>query len=168
MKFIPSIFILLSFSSFELMAETPPRSPNYCGTMICVEIPFHDETNIFLSTFDMGLNPRQSKLEIEGSQGKVTIFVELIGRDIQCTRLRKLDLMYINGGLKGEAFIEVPSGDACAHVAFIFKSNIQGDKCTDLPITALWIVDEVPSAFWDKGYALRLGSQIDVALAGAK
>ena len=157
-----ALSLFLPILCFDSIAETPPRSPDYCGTMICLEISAFSDVEIVRSTTRIGTHPEQSEIEIESNHGKVKILVETISRDMQCGPSHALYLAQAERGLKTEAFIAGPDEGTCLHVTLIFKDDMRGKNHVDLPVTAIWAVDRVPSTFWNKGYALRLGPQVDI------
>jgi len=110
-------------------------------------------------------SPGQSEVEISGRLGKVTVLVKPVPGDEECRSSKSLTLVRANGDMKAEALIDGPNKESCLHVSVLFASLPQHPPVSP-PITAIWVVDKLPSTFWKKGYALRLGPQIDVLVSG--
>ncbi|WP_156087670.1 MULTISPECIES: hypothetical protein [unclassified Lysobacter] len=155
--------ILFAFCG-ELGASPPPHSPDYCGPTLCLEIPTSFGVDTVKATSFPASSPGQSEVEISGRLGKVTVLVKAIPDDEECKSSKSLALLPADGNMKAEALIDGPSKESCLHVSISFAGSPQHSPLSP-PITAIWVVDKLPSTFWKRGYALRLGPQIDVLVS---
>jgi hypothetical protein len=168
MNFIAKLLpLFLVVACGDLHATTPPRSPDYCGVMLCFEASPSFEVMSVKNSINRANFPKASEMEVVGKSGSLKMSVEEFASKAHCETSKFLNLKRFEESFEGEVIISGP--DSCYMIKISFsKLALVGKLSEQPPITAIWVADMTPSTFWKGGYAIRLGPQVEIILPSLK
>jgi hypothetical protein len=162
MRMIVPVLLALCAIGPRASATTPPQSPNYCGPTICLEVlPTFGEFSVATSAMAFA-EGEQVEIVLSSQHGLAAITSKEVPKD-RCDVTTSMTVEGTSQTLFGQAWVGSPNEQICLHITLRYLNKADDQATLGAgPIAALWAVDRTPSIFWGKGYALRLGAQVDI------
>ncbi|UBB23769.1 hypothetical protein LAG73_10250 [Pseudoxanthomonas japonensis] len=141
-------------------ATTPAHSPNYCGPAICLELD-PASRHVVRTNSVIDTQKEMADMVVSGPEGTMTIHVKK--SSLPCRGGERLVLRAAKSAYSGSLLTNGPNEEVCweLHAEYLPSTTAEAMRLA-LPVTNIWLVDDVPSTFWSGGYALRIGAGIEV------
>lgn len=159
------IVLIVGIHVADVGAKVPAHSPNYCGSVVCTELD-PAFRHVVKTDSVVDVDGVTTDMKVSGPEGSLTLHVQK--SSLPCRREKSLILRKADSTYSGRLVTKAPDEEACWEVRAEYLPSTTTEVMRPAsPVTYLWLVDDVTSSFWSEGYALRIGSGIEVSIESA-